>query len=125
MTAGERADSVIWMVDLDGTGSMHPASEGDPGAVRYVREDLAAPKVKPLVWWDDEESGLPASVTPTATMYHIVAMPRTGRFLVMIDGAIEVSAPGGGIYFEDIDSAKAAAQADFENRILSALDGDK
>ena len=28
----------IYARDLDGTGSMHICSEGDPGAVRYVRE---------------------------------------------------------------------------------------
>ena len=29
----------IYMVDLDGTGSMHPASKGDPGAVEYIQTD--------------------------------------------------------------------------------------
>ncbi|MFV1737365.1 hypothetical protein VWX99_20035, partial [Phaeobacter sp. JH18-27] len=32
-------DAEIWMVDLDGTGAMHPASKGDPGAVSYTRTD--------------------------------------------------------------------------------------
>jgi len=26
----------VWLRDLDGTGSMHPCAEGDPGAVEYV-----------------------------------------------------------------------------------------
>lgn len=29
----------VWLRDEDGTGSMHPCSKGDPGAVRYVRAD--------------------------------------------------------------------------------------
>lgn len=33
----EQPDDIIYMVDLDGTGSMHPASKGDPGAIVYVR----------------------------------------------------------------------------------------
>jgi hypothetical protein len=28
-------DKVIYMRDLDGTGSMHPCLKGDPGAVAY------------------------------------------------------------------------------------------
>lgn len=32
-------DKEIWMADLDGTGSMHPASQGDPGAISYTRTD--------------------------------------------------------------------------------------
>lgn len=32
-------DDVIYMKDVDGTGSLHPCLKGDPGALRYVRED--------------------------------------------------------------------------------------
>lgn len=32
-------DAEIWMVDLDGTGSMHSAGKGDPGAVGYTQTD--------------------------------------------------------------------------------------
>jgi hypothetical protein len=32
-------DDAIYMRDLDGTGSMHPCSKGDPGAIRFVRDD--------------------------------------------------------------------------------------
>ena len=34
------ADAVVWLRDLDGTGSMHPCAPHDPGAIRYIREDL-------------------------------------------------------------------------------------
>ena len=29
----------IWCRDLDGTGSMHPCSKGDPGAVEFIPAD--------------------------------------------------------------------------------------
>ncbi len=38
MTAPKR----IWMRDLDETGSMHPCIPAAPGAVEYVRLDLAS-----------------------------------------------------------------------------------
>lgn len=28
---------VVWLRDVDGTGSMQPCAKGDPGAVRYIR----------------------------------------------------------------------------------------
>ncbi len=34
-------DEMVWLRDLDGTGSMHVCRPHDPGAIRYVREDLA------------------------------------------------------------------------------------
>lgn len=33
-------DEVVWLRDLDGTGSMHPCTPHDPGAIRYIREDI-------------------------------------------------------------------------------------
>lgn len=45
MTQQERIEAAperIWTIDLDGTGSMHPASNGDPGAVDYIRADKVA-----------------------------------------------------------------------------------
>jgi hypothetical protein len=33
-------DAVVWLRDMDGTGSMHPCLPDDPGAIRYIREDL-------------------------------------------------------------------------------------
>lgn len=41
-------DEVIYCVDLDGTGSMHPASEGDDGAVEYVRADIHAERLEAM-----------------------------------------------------------------------------
>lgn len=31
----------VYMRDLDGTGSMHVCAKGDPGAIEYVKSDLA------------------------------------------------------------------------------------
>lgn len=33
-------DDVVWLRDLDGTGSMHVCTPHDPGAIKYIREDL-------------------------------------------------------------------------------------
>jgi len=33
-------DEVVWLRDLDGTGSMHVCTPHDPGAIKYIREDL-------------------------------------------------------------------------------------
>lgn len=32
-------DEVVYMIDLDGTGSMHPCSKEDYGSVAYIRGD--------------------------------------------------------------------------------------
>lgn len=37
--AGVEPDEIVWLRDLDGTGSMHPCSKGDPGAIPYQRID--------------------------------------------------------------------------------------
>jgi hypothetical protein len=34
-------DEVVWLRDLDGTGSMHVCTPYCPGAIEYVRADLA------------------------------------------------------------------------------------
>jgi hypothetical protein len=34
-------DASVWLRDLDGTGSMHVCTPYCPGAIRYIREDLA------------------------------------------------------------------------------------
>lgn len=38
-------DLCIYARDLDGTGSMHICSKGDPGAVWFIREDVVAEMV--------------------------------------------------------------------------------
>lgn len=35
LSAIEAAGDVVYLRDLDGTGSMHPCSKGDPGAIAY------------------------------------------------------------------------------------------
>jgi hypothetical protein len=32
-------DEIVWLRDLDGTGSMHVCTPHDPGAIRYCRMD--------------------------------------------------------------------------------------
>lgn len=43
-------DEIVWLRDLDGTGSMHVCTPHCPGAVKYVRADLT-------VWSMLEEDG--------------------------------------------------------------------
>lgn len=39
MSDGPNYAPVIFMRDVDGTGSLHPCSKGDPGAMAYVPAD--------------------------------------------------------------------------------------
>ncbi len=38
-------DLCIYACDLDGTGSMHACSKEDPGAIRFIREDVVGDMV--------------------------------------------------------------------------------
>lgn len=33
-------DEIVWLRDLDGTGSMHVCTPHCKGAIKYIREDL-------------------------------------------------------------------------------------
>lgn len=37
---GEEPDEVVWLRDMDGTGSMHVCTPHCPGAIAYYRSDL-------------------------------------------------------------------------------------
>lgn len=39
----EEPDDVVWLRDLDGTGSMHPCTPHCEGAIRYFRETCGGP----------------------------------------------------------------------------------
>lgn len=57
---------LVYLRDLDGTGSMHVCSKGDPGAIAYAPAALpavSAPvvvRVKPLAWKPMRLAGLHA-----------------------------------------------------------------
>ena len=79
----------------------------------YIREDVAKPKVKPLVWIEC----IDATLHDTHCQYEIAT---DGGFWRVTKGVT-----GGGSYVCDcstLQAAKAAAQADYERRILEALE---
>lgn len=88
----------------------------------YIRADLAKTKVKPLVWEGDgswshgpDEGWMEEANTPFGRGYSI-EFGHNGTFSV--DSTFDWSEGG----FETPDEAKAACQADYERRILDALE---
>ncbi len=76
-----------------------------------ARADLAAPKVKPLVWVDLHGDGsLYETDVDNPLGYHAV-INRRGQLGWWYFG-----------FYETLEAAKAAAQADYERRILEALE---
>jgi hypothetical protein len=96
--------------NFDKGAVIHWAEQG----MYQVRADLSRPDpvtVKPLVWWRDPHnvSFVDAEFVDTSGLYCIAES-------VLFIGHAET-----GIPFDSVDEAKAAAQADYEHRILSAL----
>jgi hypothetical protein len=92
----------------------YPEPRGE--ATEYIRADLARPKVKPLVWRQYSNNG------------NCMAETSIGDFVIEDHGENDW-----GIWLEDnyspilgpcknLEEAKAAAQADYERRILEALE---
>jgi len=76
----------------------------------YIRADLAAPKVKPLVWEDRKTVG-----EMMQYRVHIGYGLMNGVFALTLSGSTIGE-------FSSEEAAKAAAQADYERRILDALE---
>lgn len=83
--------------------------------VEYIRADLVRPRVKPLVW---ERSASFGEVYEAKTIF--------GEYLCGIDN--EGIAYGGGapnanewVDYDSVADAKAAAQSDYESRVMSVL----
>jgi hypothetical protein len=93
---------------------MDPKDDRSP--VEYIRADLARPKVKPLVWkWlTGENTGFLCSGDSGALSYSIMV---SRNRVYGIPGPFDSSAE-----YETLEDAKAAAQADYERRILGALE---
>lgn len=81
-----------------------------------TRADLAKPKVKPLVWGDAERNGMTAQADCPSGRYYIADRGEYGWLWFRPN-----TAPSGG-RCKDEQAAKAAAQADYEKRILGALE---
>lgn len=74
-------------------------------------------KVKPLVWSPYGPHGVSAKPKLTGWQYSIFpSLERHGEFAMQLSGDRKYS------YFPAIDAAKAAAQADYEARVLATLD---
>jgi hypothetical protein len=91
-------------------------------ATEYIRVDLARPKVKPLVWegdghWHsgDNEGWMEEANTPFGWGYSI-EFGINGYFKA--ESTFGWSQDG----FDNPDEAKDAAQADYDRRILEALE---
>ena len=95
--------------------------DGSEDLVEYIRADLAAPKVKELVW--DEECDFHSHETFVAECFYGTYWAydpieeRAGYYFELDELATVVSTGP----YDSMDAAKAAAQADYEQRILSAL----
>ena len=85
---------------------------------QYIRADLAKPRVKQLEWEcyivSNNKRIIAYSVTPMIT-YRIAQ-----KFFPEMFFSIEI-ADGAFLSASTLDAAKAAAQADYERRILSAI----
>lgn len=91
-----------------------------PDYTRYIREDVAKPRVKPLVWRGDTDfwraqDGLGG--------YYEVMDANAGVYLThMVDGTGRIiPASSKRNQFHDPEQAQAAAQADHDARVLSLL----
>ena len=84
----------------------------------YIRADLAKPRVKPLEWKEyctANGRAMGYAINPLVT-YHI-----TQKFFPEAFFSVEVG-EGSFLSADTMDGAKAAAQVDYERRILEALE---
>ena len=107
---------VVYLRDLDGTGSLHVCSKGDPGAIAHVPATDAPVRVKPLVWVDADDDDALARAESMGQEYSVGY--DCGAWFAYSEtwcGDVAAGLP-------TVDAAKAAAQADYEARILAALE---
>ena len=97
---------------------------------KYIRADIAsaqladARKVKALVWSPEErapEGSEYRSLTLVGSYYIGFGATKGGRYVEYNGNPL--SCENGVYWFGSLKAAKAAAQADYERRILSALEG--
>jgi len=102
----------ISTITADLTTEYRALPKPHPGAVAYVPEG-AGVRVKPLDWiWVHTNGGEVLDAVGFNVVYRII--PRAGTFSLCgseVDGN-----------YPTLDAAKAAAQADYEARIMAALE---
>ena len=111
-TSGEPFDEVYADYQDEITWCQDPINEGD---VEYIRADLAKPRAKQLEWsspWGDRDE---QAYSPVALYTLVYAYD--GRWELRIN-----SADCDSEVFETNEAAKAAAQADFERRVMECLE---
>lgn len=88
----------------------HPMA---PPVKEYIRADLARPRVKPLVWY------------PTEDICDDVRAQNYAGIWIVFKGAEDMWVLDTGEFVSEHDTleeAKSAAQADYERRIMEALE---
>ena len=93
--------------------------EAPPYAVEYIRADLARPKVKPLEWDDWGEPHKYGYYSETSFGRYSIrqAFFPESCFVVVTPTELRISE-------NTLEAAKAAAQEDYERRIIAALEGE-
>lgn len=101
-------------------GVMHVAACCSAPPMTAARDDLAARgvRVRPLRWWTNEEApSLYVAGNPFAE-YRVNKAIVSGLFYVRFN----LLKGGFDDYYPTLEAAKAAAEADYEDRILAALE---
>ena len=96
-------------------GQWHTSQIND--GVEYIRADLSRPKVKPLEWddWSEPHKYWYYSETSFGRYSIRQAFFQESCFVVVTPTELRISE-------NTLEDAKAAAQADYERRILAALE---
>lgn len=107
--------------ELDRARAALAASRAAPDCHQPDLVTAAQVRVKPLVWEDFDGMGAKASAFYNAN-YLITMWRGRGQFEVALSYPGHQTGYDGERFHDTLEAAKAAAQADYEARILSALD---
>lgn len=89
----------------------------DRRTVKYIRADLTKPNVKPLEW----EPGIVHWAQPLPGIKYVACSSEGSTWVWWLEGVWRTRMVPSSVH-ESESAAKAAAQADYEQRILSALE---
>lgn len=110
----ERIKKLFEITEEDVTAIEANARRNETIALAAFKKGQSSPKIKQLEWLDDNFPYRGCSVF----VDYIISNKIGSRYTVILD-------IGTGIYinsFKTIDEAKAAAQADFEKRVMECLE---